>query len=134
MVALSPRIAALPAADARSRLQRISNARALERRQERVRALRISGEAGRTAGALAAGQLRLGDIKVGGKVRITAILGIPGKLACAIGTGSHAGSVAAGMSSFQFDLAMYEWSAERQRPASVAASGAIKALLKSGSS
>lgn len=129
-VALSPSVKDLSAAEARERLQRQKNRAARERLMQSQAAIRTSNTIGRKIGALAMGQIRAGDVKIGGKFRLATAVGIAGLIMEIADQKSSIGAGVSGGLGVGLDIGLYSWSAENQRPMMAGAELALKGLLR----
>ena len=129
-VALSPTIQSLSASEAKSRLQRQRNRDAKQRQQATNAGRRTANMAGRKVGALAMGQIRAGDIKIGGKFRLATAVGIGGALMEVVDQNTNAAAFTSGLLGVGLDIGLYSWSAENQRPMAQGAQLALKGLLR----
>lgn len=132
-VAISPAIKDLSATEAKERLQREKNRKSRERLIQTQAAIRTSNAVGRKLGALAMGQIRAGDIKIGGTVRLATAVGAAGFLMELLDQNSSAGAFVSGGLGVGLDIGLYSWSAENQRPMAAGAQLALKGLLKDDS-
>lgn len=131
--ALSPAIRELSATEAKERLQREKNRKARERLMQNQAAIRSSNMVGRKLGALAMGQIRAGDIKIGGTFRLATAVGLVGAIMEVADQNSSAGAFVSGGLGVGLDIGLYSWSAENQRPMAAGAQLALKGLLKDDS-
>jgi len=131
--ALSPAVQSMPAAKAKATVQRERNRRKREKEEQQMAGLRLAGELGATGGAALMGQFKANDIKAGGRVRLSAIVGAIGKAAVLAGPSSALGMGLARGAAVGLDLAAYQASADRQRPVGQGAQVALRALLRDDS-
>jgi len=127
---LSTAVRQMPAQQAKATVQRERNRRRREKEERQMAGLRFAGEVGSTVGAAAMGQIKANDVKIGGRFRLSAAVGIAGKVACIAGPKTGLGMGVARAAAVGADLAAYQASADRQRPVGQGAQVALKALLR----